>query len=108
VNPFSVTSLTAFDRNSSGYDLVPGVLDIEKSPFWNYLGKSLSVKIGAGYSISWHPAFVQAIQLELEDYLDVLTFEMEHQLTTEPLKIDVLIIKKTKDVVIKKNIGQIF
>jgi len=58
--------------------------------------------------ISWHPAFVQAIQLELEDYRDVLTFETEHQLTTEPLKIDVLIIKKTKDVVVKKNIGQIF
>jgi len=58
--------------------------------------------------ISWHPAFVQAIQLELEDYLDVLTFETEHQLTTEPLKIDVLIIKKKKDVVIKKNIGKIF
>ena len=58
--------------------------------------------------ISWHPAFVQAIQLELEDYLDVLTFETEHQLTTEPLKIDVLIIKKKKNVVIEKNIGQIF
>ena len=41
--------------------------------------------------IAWHPAFVQAIQQELEDYLDVLTFESEHQLTTEPLKIDVLI-----------------
>jgi len=58
--------------------------------------------------ISWHPAFVQAIQLELEDYLDVLTFETEHQLTTEPLKIDVLIIKKQKNVVIEKNIGKIF
>ena len=58
--------------------------------------------------ISWHPAFVQAIQLELEDYLDVLTFETEHQLTTEPLKIDVLIIKKQKNVVIEKNIGRIF
>jgi len=58
--------------------------------------------------IAWHPAFVQAIQQELEDYLDVLTFESEHQLTTEPLKIDVLIIKKKKNVVIKKNIAQIF
>jgi len=57
---------------------------------------------------AWHPAFVQAITQELEDYLDVLTFESEHQLTTEPLKIDVLIIKKKKGVVIKKNIAQIF
>jgi hypothetical protein len=40
--------------------------------------------------------------------LNVLTFETEHQLTTEPLKIDVLIIKKNKNVAIKKNIAQIF
>jgi len=58
--------------------------------------------------ISWHPAFVQAIQHELEDYLHILTFEAEHQLTTEPLKIDVLIIKKKKAVVIDKNIARIF
>ena len=57
---------------------------------------------------AWHPAFVQAFRHELEDYLDVLTFEAEHQLTTEPLKIDVLIIKKEKNVVIEKNIAQIF
>jgi hypothetical protein len=57
---------------------------------------------------SWHPAFAQAIETELEDCQDVLTFETEHQLTTEPLRIDVLIIKKPPDFVIKKNIGQIF
>ncbi|MDR3182318.1 MAG: hypothetical protein LBT89_05235, partial [Planctomycetaceae bacterium] len=58
--------------------------------------------------IAWHPAFVQAIQLELADYKDVLEYESEYQLTSEPLKIDVLIIKKRSNVVIKKNIGQIF
>jgi len=58
--------------------------------------------------ISWHPAFVQAIEHELEDHRNDLSFESEHQLTTEPLKIDVLIIKKKKNVVIKKNIAQIF
>jgi hypothetical protein len=57
---------------------------------------------------SWHPAFAQAIENELEDCRDALTFETEHQLTTEPLRIDVLIIKKKRNVVIKKNIGQIF
>jgi hypothetical protein len=57
---------------------------------------------------SWHPAFAQAIELELDENKDALTFETEHQLTTEPLRIDVLIIKKKKDVVIKKNIAQIF
>jgi len=58
--------------------------------------------------LAWHPAFVQAIQQELEDYENVLTFESEHSLTTEPLRIDVLIIKKKKNVVIRKNIAQIF
>jgi len=57
---------------------------------------------------SWHPAFAQAIENELEDCRDALTFEAEHQLTTEPLRIDVLIIKKKRNVVIKKNIAQIF
>jgi hypothetical protein len=57
---------------------------------------------------SWHPAFVQAIENELEDCREILTFETEYQLTTEPLKIDVLIIKKKKNVAIEKNIAQIF
>ena len=57
---------------------------------------------------SWHPAFAQAIENELDDCKDDLTFETEHQLTTEPLRIDVLIVKKKKNVVIKKNIAQIF
>jgi hypothetical protein len=57
---------------------------------------------------SWHPAFAQAIENELDDSKNALTFETEHQLNTEPLRIDVLIIKKKRNVVIKKNIGQIF
>ncbi|GHT11582.1 hypothetical protein FACS1894170_05350 [Planctomycetales bacterium] len=58
--------------------------------------------------IQWHKAFHQAIQLELEEYRDVLTFEIERELTAAPLKVDVLIIKKRKNVVIKKNIARIF
>ncbi|MCL1996148.1 MAG: hypothetical protein FWG63_08085 [Defluviitaleaceae bacterium] len=52
--------------------------------------------------------FFAALQLELHDYKDVLTFEDEHQLSKEALKMDVLIIKKTADVKIDKNIGRIF
>ena len=58
--------------------------------------------------IYWHDAFYAALQLELHDYKDVLTFEDEHQLSKEALKMDVLIIKKTADVKIDKNIGRIF
>ena len=58
--------------------------------------------------IPWHNAFVAAIQLELEDYQDSLEFYPEYQLTTEPLRIDCVIIKKPKDLVIEKNIATLF
>ncbi|MDR1742149.1 MAG: hypothetical protein LBR38_09975, partial [Synergistaceae bacterium] len=58
--------------------------------------------------IKWHTAFVEAIRAEFVGYLDALEFDEEKQLTSEPLKIDVLIIKKLADRVIAKNIGRIF
>ena len=58
--------------------------------------------------IYWHDAFYEAVQLELAEYKDVLEFKNEHHLSKEALKIDVIIIKKAKDVEIKKNLGQIF
>jgi hypothetical protein len=58
--------------------------------------------------IPWHPAFVEALQMELQEYQDVLEFHPEYQLTSEPLRIDCVVIKKAKDVVIKKNIAVIF
>jgi hypothetical protein len=66
-------------------------------------GKTLSEE-----HIAWHPAFVEAIQAELEEYKDVLEFHPEYPLTTEPLRIDVLVVRKRSDVVIKKNIARIF
>jgi hypothetical protein len=59
-------------------------------------------------SIPWHPAFVQAIKLELEPYRNALEFIAEYQLTAEPLEIDVVIIKKAPNLVIEKNIARIF
>jgi len=59
-------------------------------------------------SLKWHPAFFQAIQAELEDYRDSLEYHYEFPLTTEPLRMDLLIIKKQKDAVIGKNIARIF
>jgi hypothetical protein len=58
--------------------------------------------------IPWHPAFVQAIKLELEPYKDVLEFKTEYRLTSEPLEIDVVIVKKSPEAVIEKNIAQVF
>ena len=56
----------------------------------------------------WHPAFFEAIQMELDEYRDALQFTYEHHLTTKPLEIDVVIIKKSDNVHIKKNIAAIF
>jgi hypothetical protein len=58
--------------------------------------------------IAWHPACVQAFQLELEQYRDILEFIPEFQLTSEPLRIDLVIIKKLKNIAIEKNIAAIF
>ena len=56
----------------------------------------------------WHPAFFGSLQIEFEKEADKLIFESEHQLSTKPMAIDVLIIKKISDEPIKKNIGRIF
>jgi hypothetical protein len=61
-----------------------------------------------GGQIPWHPAFVQAMQLELKEYKDILEFYPELQLTSDPLRIDCVIIKKIRDIEIKKNIAAIF
>jgi hypothetical protein len=44
----------------------------------------------------------------LVDYRDSLEFKYEYQLTSEPLRIDLIIIKKPKSLVIDKNIARIF
>jgi hypothetical protein len=56
----------------------------------------------------WHPAFVEALKQELERYKDALEFTAEYQLALGTLEIDVIVIKKLKDIVITKNIGAIF
>jgi hypothetical protein len=58
--------------------------------------------------IPWHPAFVQALKLELEQYKNTLEFTSEFQLTAEPLEIDLVIVKKAPELVIEKNIARIF
>jgi len=46
--------------------------------------------------------------MELEDYQDALEFHPEDPLTSKPLQIDCVVIKKIKDIPIKKNIAVIF
>jgi len=56
----------------------------------------------------WHPAFYDAMRAELNEYESCLSFITDRPLTAEPLKMDMLIIKKLSDVKIDKNFGRIF
>ena len=58
--------------------------------------------------IQWHPAFASTMRIELAEYKEMLSFLSEFELSKKPLRMDVLIIKKQKDLEIKKNIGRIF
>lgn len=58
--------------------------------------------------LQWHPAFYASLQIELAEEAAMLTFENEHLLSTKPMQIDVLIIKKQPNYTVKKNIGRIF
>lgn len=58
--------------------------------------------------LQWHTAFFAGIQIELEEEAEYLIFENEHMLSTKPMQVDVLIIKKNSEKKIRKNIGQIF
>lgn len=58
--------------------------------------------------LPWHPAFSAALHIEFEDDLEHLHFHEEYPLGTQPMRMDILIIKKDPDVHIRKNIGQIF
>ena len=56
----------------------------------------------------WHPAFCSAVKLELIENKDDLDYENEYNLNSKPIQIDLLVIKKSKDVEIKNEIGKIF
>ena len=56
----------------------------------------------------WHPAFYDAVKAELDEYRHILRFIPERPLTAEPLRMDLLVIKKLEDIVINKNIGRVF
>ena len=59
-------------------------------------------------SIKWHPGFCSAMELEFLQYKGLLDFNREFPLSKEPLRIDLLMIKKIKDVVLDIDIGRLF
>ncbi|MDR1909435.1 MAG: hypothetical protein LBQ35_05935 [Spirochaetaceae bacterium] len=59
--------------------------------------EELSVTID-GKRITWHAAAIDAFKLDLLEYAEGLEYIEEHTLTNEPLRVDIVIIKKKKDV----------
>jgi flagellar hook-associated protein FlgK len=56
----------------------------------------------------WHPAFCGAAELEFRANKRDLEFQREYNLSKEPLRVDLLIIKKLKNVQLENEIGHIF
>ena len=56
----------------------------------------------------WHPAFCAAVKLELIENKGDLDYTNEYNLNSKPIQMDLLVIKKSKDVEIKNEIGKIF
>ena len=56
----------------------------------------------------WHPAFCSAVKLELIENKADLDYTNEYNLNSKPIQMDLLVIKKSKDVEIKNEIGKIF
>lgn len=58
--------------------------------------------------LQWHPAFGAALRITLQDEMRYLEMHEEYLLSKKPLQMDILIIKKLKDIPIRKDIGRIF
>ena len=58
--------------------------------------------------IYWHDAFCEALRFEFLEYADSLIFDEGYRLSEEALILDAIVIKKSADVEILKNIGRIF
>ena len=56
----------------------------------------------------WHPAFCSAMRLELIENKADLDYTNEYNLNSKPIQMDLLVIKKSRDVEIKNEIGKIF
>ena len=56
----------------------------------------------------WHPPFCAAMKLELRANREDLSFDIERTLNTKPIRIDLLIVKKTQGAKIENEIGKIF
>ena len=59
-----------------------------------------------GKLLQWHPAFYADLQIEFREETEKLKFEREYLLSSKPMAIDVLIIKKKDTEPIIKILGK--
>lgn len=48
--------------------------------------------------LQWHPGFCAALRIAMQDQMEYLEMQEEHLLSKKPLQMDVLIIKKVRDI----------
>ena len=58
--------------------------------------------------LQWHPAFSAALRITLQDEMKYLEMHEEYLLGKKPLQMDILLIKKIKNIPRRKSIGLIF
>lgn len=58
--------------------------------------------------LQWHPAFGAALRITLKEEMEFLEMQEEYLLSKKPPQIDILIVKKLRDLPVKKAIGRIF
>lgn len=58
--------------------------------------------------LQWHPAFAAALRITLSEEMQYLELQEEYLLSKAPPKIDILVVKKRKEIAIRKKIGRIF
>lgn len=73
---------------------------------WHNYGKDIGLEIEN--KTQWHPAFCTSMELELMENQNGLSYEREYNLSSEPLQIDLLVIKKNPNEIIKNKIGKFF
>jgi hypothetical protein len=60
------------------------------------------------YRNQWHPGYCSAFELGFREDKEYLTFDREYLLNSKPIQMDLLIIRKKSNIIIKNSIGKLF
>ena len=80
---------------------------MEKEQTKNQQEKNQQENQKKSQKLQWHPAFCAAARLEFHEDIERLELKLEYNLSKEPIRIDLLIIKEGSTGQIKNEIGHI-